>query len=222
MTERELESAVSDYCSTVGEWNKDELGSKLIPYSGSKDYSQKTVELINRCYDEYIRFYKTIPNYGDLTQHIFDDYSNRQYAIASLEIAEYHDYSLMTRSEFDEFVEELAFSNIDCDSYGGYLNYDEMLSNCYETEEGNGILILTDSNTYNIDDFIGYTKYMKEPDKVRDKIEWLYENDVVTDIVVGDSQQLLIPDFVMDNSFRNSYGELCVITDNKLERLRSA
>lgn len=222
MTDRELEIAISDYCSIVGEWNKDELGGKLIPYSSSLDYSEKAVKLVRRCYSEYVRDYKEIPTYADLSQYIFDDYSNRQYAIASLEIASYNDCSTITRSEFDEFVGELAFSNIDSDSYGGYLNYDEMVSNSYELEEDNGILILTDDNSYSIDDFIGYTKYMKNTEAVIDKVEWLYENKVVSDIVVGDSQQILIPEFVLDNSFRNSYGELCLITDNKLERLRSA
>lgn len=222
MTDRELEIAVSDYCSIVGEWNRDEIGGKLIPYCNYLDFSKKAVGLLDRCYSEYVDNCGGIPTYSELSQYIFDDYSNRQYAAASLEIATYHDCTAMTRSEFDKCVEELAFSNIDSDSYGGYLNYDELISNTYEMHEENHVLLLTEENDYSIDDFLGYTRFMKNKDSVVDKVDWLYENEDITDIVVGDSQQILIPDFVLDNTFRNSYGELCIITDNKLEKLRSA
>ena len=157
----------------------------------------------------------------DQVETIFDDYSNRQYALCTIEAAEEYNCEELSVSEFNRLVDTMAASNMDCDSYGGYLNYDEMVACYYELNDTPcGVIKLTDNgSSFDIQNFVSYVKSFKMANDTVMKIESIYESGAFDEVVTGDCQQVLIPDFINENCYTNSYKELCIVGDEKTKRL---
>lgn len=223
MTDLQLESAVMDNCALVSSTDTDEIACLMVGFTGVRDYDTECERVIDNCYDNFIEFHKRIPTFSELESSIMDDYINRQYAICSLEVAEEYDCSQLSVAEFNSLVEERATSNMDSDSYGGYLRYDEMIACHYDiADTTNGVVQLTDSGMdFDIDNYVSYTKNIKEAHDISQLIQNIYDSGAFEEVIIGDCQQVLIPELINNNCYTNSYRELCLVGDRRLKTMLS-
>lgn len=222
MTEREVQVVVQENCALVLSTSVDEIADLMVGFTQEDDYGVECEKVVDNCYMNFIEYNRRIPLFSDVVEAIFDDYSNRQYAISTIQCAEEYDYSTLSHAEFNAIVENLVTSNMDCDSYGGYLNYDEMVACYYDMNDTpQGVIKLTDNGAnFDISNFMYYVKNFSMADNTVAKIEAIYDSGAFEEVVAGDCQQVLIPEFINENCYTNSYRELCVVGDKKAHTLK--